>query len=140
VKKGRVFYLEDDPDWLEIVQRLLAGDYDLYSASSQEEAATLFWEMASDRLEVDVAVIDVSLVYGDAHDKQGFKFIDALNNSGVMRGDTIIVLSGYSDIDENLRVAFRDYHVDDVFDKGTLVEHQEEFKERIDKIIERQRG
>jgi len=57
-----------------------------------------------------------------------------------MRGHSIIVLSGYSEIDQNLRVAFREYDVVDVFDKGSFLEERSCFKQLIDKIIERLRS
>ena len=86
MKKGRIFHLEDDPEWIEHVVNLLGDDYDLYSASNPEEAAKLFMEMSSSepKLKFDLAVIDISLILGDPHDKLGFKFIEALQSSGVM--------------------------------------------------------
>lgn len=135
MKKGRILHLEDHPEWIEHVREVLSTDYDLYSAGTEEEAAQLFYDLNKDGLKIDLAIIDISLVLHDAHDKQGFHFIEALENSGVMLGDNIIVLTGYAEIDENLRVAFRDYHVVDVFDKGNFVDEKNAFKQKIEEII-----
>ena len=135
--KGRVFYLEDDLEWIGHIQSLLGDDYDLYCAGSQEEAAKLFQEMAEEDLRFDVAIIDISLILGDPHDKQGLQFVEALESSGVMQGHSIVVLSGYSQVDQNWRVAFREYEVVDVFDKGDFLEERPQFKELIAEIIER---
>ena len=113
MKKGKILHLEDDPEWIQHIRSLLDDDYDVYPASSQEEAVRLLWDMANSGLKIDFAVIDISLVLSDAYDKQGFLFIEALEESGVLQGHSIIVLSAYSEIDGNLRAAFRDYDVVD---------------------------
>ena len=133
---GRILYLEDEPDWVGHISDLLGRDYDLYCVSSQEEAALLFEEMRMDGRRLDLAIIDISLIQGDPHDKKGLKFVDALERTGVMLGHSIIVLSGNNEVDDNLRVAFRDYDVADVFDKGDFVEQQSALKATVDRIIE----
>ena len=135
--KGRIFHLEDRADWIRRVRNLLGDEHDYYSASNLEEAAKLFKELAADGLKFDLAIIDISLIRDDPHDKQGFKFIEALETSGVMLGHSVIVLSGYSEIDDNLRVAFRDYDVVDVFDKGRYKEEKSQLKQSVEQIIER---
>ncbi len=140
MKAQRIFHLEDDPEWVEHLKILLGDTYDVYSASNPEEAAQLFVEMAGDGLKFDLAIIDISLILGDPSDKQGFQFTEALQSSGVMRGHSIIVLSGYSEVDQNLRVAFRDYDVIDVFDKGNFLEERSQFKQVIAETVERLRS
>ncbi|MBC8553091.1 MAG: hypothetical protein H8D23_25985 [Candidatus Brocadiales bacterium] len=135
MSKGRIFHLEDKADWIQRVQNLLGKGFDYYSASSLTDAAQLFKDLADDGLKFDIAIIDVSLITDDPHDKQGFKFIEALEASGVMLGHSIIVLSGYSDVDENLRVAFRDYAVIDVFDKGKFKDEKGKLKQKIEQTI-----
>lgn len=137
MKKGRIFHLEDHSEWLKHIQDLLGEEYDLYSATNEEDAAKLFWEMAAEGMKFDLAIVDISLVLGDSEDKQGFKFLRELEKSGVMYGHNIIVLTGYPDVDDNLRVAFRDYDVQDVFDKANFVEERHQFKQRIEEIIDR---
>ena len=137
MKKGRVFHLEDRADWIRRVRSLLGDEYEYHSAKSLGEAAKLFYELAADDLKFDLAIIDISLIKDDPFDKQGLKFIEALETSGVMLGHSIIVLSGYSEIDENLRIAFRDYDVVDVFDKARYKEEKAQLKQTVEQIIER---
>jgi CheY-like chemotaxis protein len=135
MSKGRIFHLEDKDDWIQRVNKLLGDEHDLYSASSLEEAALLFRELAEEGLKFDLAIIDISLIKDDPHDKQGLEFIEALEKSNVMLGHSIIVLSGYSHIDENLRTAFRDYDVVDVFDKGKFADEKSHFVKTIEETI-----
>jgi len=135
MKKGRILHLEDDPQWVENVQKLLGSSHDLYAAASPKEAASLFMEMANENLKFDLAIIDISLILHDAHDKKGFEFIEALEESGVMEGHKIIVLTGYPEVDQNWRKAFRDFDVVDVFDKGTLIDNKAEFIKEVSEAI-----
>ena len=140
MEKGRIFYLEDEKEWIERVRELLADEYDFYAASSLKEAVQLFNEMAADDLKIDLALIDVSLIKDDAHDKKGLKFVEALEKSGIMLGHSIIILSAYTQTDENWRVAFRDYQVVDVYDKGNYADERLELKQTIKETIEKLRG
>jgi CheY-like chemotaxis protein len=137
VIKGRVLHLEDLKDWIRHVRELIGDEYDLYSVTSVKDAARLLHEMAVEGLKFDLAIVDISMDDLNAHDKGGFKFAEALEQSGVLPGKSIIILSGYLDVDENWRVAFRDYDVVDVFDKATLVDQLDQFKKTIADTVER---
>lgn len=137
--KGRILHLEDEPEWIQHVKDLLGKDYDLESVGTQEAAAKLFMDMAAEGSKFDLAIIDISLVLHESRDKQGFAFIDRLQESGVMQGHSIIVLTGFPDVDQNLRVAFRDYDVVDVFDKGSFKEERSQLKSAVDETIRRLR-
>lgn len=134
--KGRIFHLEDEAEWIGHIQKLLGKNHDLYSAASLPQAARLFQELHDDGLKFDVAIIDISLIQYDAHDSQGFRFIDALEESGVLPGHNIIVLTAYPNVDENMRRAFRDYVVRDVFDKIRFPEERRDLAKLIEEIIE----
>jgi hypothetical protein len=43
----------------------------------------------------------------------------------------VIVLSGYLEIDQNMRKAFRDYRVLDVFDKGDFADEADQFAKMV---------
>lgn len=133
--KGRILHLEDDQEWLENIRSLLKG-YDLYQATSVQDAARILFDLAASSLKCDLVIVDISLVFADAHDKGGFRFIDALENAGVLPGQAIIMLSAYPEVDDNMRTAFRKYKVHDVFDKGNFVEEKDDFLERIAEVIE----
>jgi CheY-like chemotaxis protein len=137
MKKGRIFHLEDDPEWVEHIQDLLGNEYEIYSASNLEQAAELFVNQAAEGHKFDLAIIDISLIMGKGSDKKGFKFIEALEKNDVLQGFTIIVLSGFTQWGEtpNWRIAFRDYNVVDVYDKGDFKEEKEMFKQRVNEII-----
>jgi CheY-like chemotaxis protein len=138
--KANILHLEDDPEWIEHVRRFLGNKYNYFFAMSMEEAAKLFWEMATDGLEFDLVIVDLSLVLGDAHDIQGLEFVGMLRKHNAMLGHQIIILSGYVDIDPYWRIAFRDYDVADVFDKSDFVDERERLMQLIDLIIERLRS
>jgi DNA-binding response OmpR family regulator len=134
---GRILHLEDEPEWREHVKDALGEDFELHSAKNVEEAASLFLDMANNNQKFDLAIIDISLVLNDSSDKKGFKFIDALEEYGVMEGHNIIILSGYSSVDDNQRVAFRDYSVVDVFHKDKFVEEMARFKQTVTDTIKK---
>lgn len=136
MKKGRIVHLEDEPEWIGHVNNLLGQEYDLYAVSTQGEAARTFVELSKEKLKVDLAIIDISLVRGEGKDKQGLNFIDLLEQHGILPGKAIIILTGYPEVDDNLRKAFRDYRVRDVFDKGEFVDKRADFKELVDETIQ----
>lgn len=140
MKKGRILHLEDNKDWIESIQVLIGKEYDLYSVTSKEEAAKLISELKQDGLVFDMAVVDISLVRSNIYDKKGFEFVENLEKNGLMLGHSIIILSGNLDVDENWRIAFRNYDVVDVFDKGKFVAQKHELKKTIDNTIKRLRS
>jgi ActR/RegA family two-component response regulator len=137
MKRGRILHLEDDVEWIQHIQSLLDDHYDVYPVSTPEEASRLLLGLANKGLKIDFAIIDISLTFADPHEKSGFLLIKALEETSVLQGHRIIVLSGYSYIDDNLRVAFRDYDVVDVFDKGNFIEERDRFRQLIAETIER---
>lgn len=135
MRRGRILHLEDEPEWRDHVRRVLGREHDVYSASSLGQAVMLFQKAHDDGLEFDVAIIDLSLAPYDFSDHQGFRFIGALEEQGILPGDNIIVLTAYSNVDENMKRAFRDYKVRDVFDKIRFVEQRLDLQRLVDEIV-----
>jgi CheY-like chemotaxis protein len=148
--KGKILHLEDDPEWIEHVRALLGEKYDLHSVTNLEEAAQRVIEVyrAGDR--IDLAICDINLT--GARSVQLHRAAESARIgisgpvpplfepiSGAGEDIDVIVLSGYLEIDQNMRKAFRDYRVLDVFDKGDFADEAEQFAELIAMAVARNR-
>ena len=134
MKKGGILHLEDDPDWIFHVQKLLGNAYDVRSARNQEEAAHAVIDLGNS---LNLAIIDISMKLLNAYDKQGFQFLENLKSSTLQENLKVIVLSGFSNVDRNLDRAlnFGMYDVVGVFDKGDFLEKRREIKQLIDGVV-----
>lgn len=122
-----VLHLEDRDEWLKIVRETLPANFEVYPAKSLEEAAETIRDFRSDGLNFDAAIIDLSLLPDDAKNKDGFVLINQLEGLNLLHEKSIIVLTGFEEEDDNLRVAFRDYDVKDVFTKLMFSEEKDQF-------------
>ena len=126
----KILHLEDDPEWVDIVQNALTG-YRVYSAHTLQEAAHLY----SDQ-EFDAAILDISLIPGDSQDQQGERFLKALKALNILPGKRIIILSAYLKglgNQERTRKYFKDFDVMDAIPKQQF--NSEEFREIVEDAV-----
>jgi len=110
--KISILVLEDDPEWFGFVKERLGDEYDLVHAESLEEARQ--WVEAKN---FRLAIVDLNLKdLIDDSDRSGFVLIDELSSQEILRDMSILVLSRY-DTSEELRTAFKEFHVHDFISK-----------------------
>ena len=129
--KIKIFHLEDDNEWIDIVKSALDG-YEVYSARTLQEAITLYGAQ-----KFDAAILDISLMPGDSKDQQGERFLNALKGLDVLPGKRIIILSAYLmglSNQDRVRKYFRFYDVKDAIPKQKF--DSKEFREVMDEIVE----
>jgi len=131
--KPRILLLEDKDNWIHLVSTLLGPDYDVVAVKRLDEARDMLVSST-----FHLAIIDISLVSGDPFDEQGLQLMADLRTTEILRDMSIIVLSGYPEVEgartpERWRVAFRDYKVKDFFDKNHF--NKKEFKEEVIEAI-----
>ncbi len=129
-RRKKILHLEDDPDWIEIVQGSLSG-FDVHSAHNLKEAVEL-----CKHIEFDAAILDISLMPGDAQDDQGEKFLKGLKGLEILPGKRIIVLSAYLQgllNQDRIRKYFKDYKVLDAIPKQKF--DSEEFREVVENAV-----
>jgi CheY-like chemotaxis protein len=135
-KKARILLLEDDREWIDTLSEYLEEDYEVYSATSLEEAELRLVELRpyleSQEVPFHLAIVDISLILGDSDDEQGFYFIEDLRTRDILRDVSIIVVTAYPRT-ERVRTAFKDYKVHDFIDKMTLVPG--DFKKEVAEAI-----
>lgn len=112
---ARILILEDDPIWqqnvAEALQPIAAA---IHAAATLAEAETLLQTCY-----VNVAVVDWSLVMGDAQDDQGAQFMQAIRNAHLTDTVRLVVLSAYPS-HERLRAGFREFNVVDFLEKRSF--------------------
>jgi CheY-like chemotaxis protein len=125
-RRKKIFHLEDDPEWSEIVRNALKG-YTVYSAHNLKDAAKM-----ADRKKFDLAILDISLIPGDSQDDKGERFLKALEGIPILPGKRIIILSAYllGSNQERTRKYFKYYSVLDAIPKQKF--DSKEFKEIVD--------
>ncbi len=130
MKKGAILHLEDDPDWIFHIQKLLNDEYDVRPAKNQEEAARVVIDLGSS---LNLAILDISLKLQNAHDKQGFQFLRNLKFSKLQESLKVIVLSGFSNMNRNFDIVnnFGMFEIIGVFDKGDFLEKRDAIKQLI---------
>ncbi|MCP4426509.1 MAG: hypothetical protein GY803_18605 [Chloroflexi bacterium] len=141
--KKIILHVEDDDDWIFHVKRLLTDDYDkLIQVRSQEEATQRIIELEGD---ISLALIDISLVLNDPHDKQGFNFLKLLHQYCQEKNKNvppIIILSGFANLGldiDNLTI-WQEFNIVGKFDKVNfrIKQRREELKQLIIETINSQ--
>jgi DNA-binding NtrC family response regulator len=112
--RARVLVLEDDPDWVHELTSYLEDDYEVQAACSLAQARELLEEKS-----FHMVTVDISLGLGGPMDEGGFRLIESIRSTSILREMSIIVITAYS-TPERIRRAFRDYKVYDIIDKMTL--------------------
>lgn len=108
--KIRILYVEDDPEWQEIIQDATSIlGYDLDFASSSKEA---MYKLK--RKTYHVALLDKRLNANDATNEQGMELAHVI--AGINEGTNIIVYTQHGE-KEDVREAFRTIKVWDFVDK-----------------------
>jgi response regulator RpfG family c-di-GMP phosphodiesterase len=132
-QKARILLLEDDEDYVDTLKGYLEDDYEVYPAASLRKARKLL-----DQQTFHLAIVDISLVLGDSRDEKGFRLIEDLRTTEILRDMSIIIVTAYPS-EERMRKAFKDYRVHDFIDKMTL--DPTEFKKEVaDAIAESYKG
>ena len=112
---AHVLILEDDPLWqqnvIETLQPIAAA---MHTAATLAQAETLLQTCY-----FNVAVVDWSLVLGDARDDQGAQFMQMLRSHDLTDTVRLVVLSAYPST-ERLRAGFREFHVVDFLEKRSF--------------------
>ena len=106
---AHVLILEDDPLWQQNVIETLQP-----IAATLAQAETLLQTCY-----FNVAVVDWSLVLGDARDDQGAQFMQMLRSHDLTDTVRLVVLSAYPST-ERLRAGFREFHVVDFLEKRSF--------------------
>jgi len=113
MRNARILLLEDDPLWVETVRDVLDAQIGcLRAAASLAEAEVLL-----DTCFFNIAIIDISLVFGDPQDSQGMRFLKMIAHKGLASVVSPIVLSAYGSMSHQ-RHAFRDFDVVDFLEKS----------------------
>lgn len=128
-KKAQILLLEDDEDYVDTIKGYLEDDYEVFPAASLKEAQRLLGAKT-----FHLATIDISLVLADSRDEKGFRLIEEIRTTEILRDMSVIVVTAYPS-EERMRKAFRDYRVHDFIEKMTL-DPQEFKKEVADAIAE----
>jgi CheY-like chemotaxis protein len=125
---GRVLVLDDDPEWQNILTRLLTGaGYRVDTADSREKARLFLHDSF-----YHLAIFDMSLVANEANNTEGLQLLGELNEEGHQGGMEIMMISAYG-TKEHLREAFKQYRVADFQDKYEFDETA--FGEQVRKIL-----
>ena len=127
--KSNILHLEDDPEWIEIVQNSLKG-INVFSAHNLKEATQVV-----SKEHFDVAILDISLAPGNSQDEQGERFLKALEGIQVLRGKRVVILSAYifGSNQERIRKYFKYYDVFDTIAKQKF--DSKEFREIINTCL-----
>lgn len=107
-----VLLLEDDPDWVETVREVVAPHVRSFTAAATLAEA----EALITRQYFTVAIVDISLVFGDPKDSRGMQFLNLLAAQKLSEVISVIILSAYGNMEQQ-REAFRDFHVVDFLSK-----------------------
>jgi len=109
--KTRILYVDDDPEWQQIIQDgISALGYELDFASSSKEAMEKL-----KRKTYHVALLDKRLNENDAANEQGLELAHVI--AGINEGTNIIVYTSHGE-KADMREAFRNVKVWDFLDKG----------------------
>jgi len=119
--RARILHLEDNSQWIREVRLALGEEYETKAARSFQDALKLL-----DEMDFDLVIVDIDLISGVGKDEEGFRLIQALQEAGILPGSRTIVLSGFADLEERTRRAFKDYEVWNVIPKDKF--DAEEFK------------
>lgn len=112
--KIRVLYVEDDPEWQQIIQGGISSlGYTLDFASSSKEAMEKIR-----RTTFHVALLDKRLAENDPENQDGLAFAEVV--AGLNEGTNIIIYTSYGN-DEDMRNAFRKVKVWDFVGKHKSV-------------------
>ena len=145
MKKGRILYLEDNPQWVEHIKNLLE-EYEVCAVDTFLDAAASF----SSEDKFDLAIIDIDIKIKDTyierenryyedetHRRGGFMFIRQLlaSKGGYLKEGNIIILSGRVQTDDNWQILTEEFDVASVFDKGNFIEQRHELKSLVDSIV-----
>jgi len=107
-----ILHIEDDPDWLRIVQRSCEGaGFLVRRATNLAKAASLL-----DSEEFDAVIADIRLKDWQEENIEG---LEALHTVPKERRPAAIVLSGFVDA-ANTRLAFKTFEVIDVLNKSSF--------------------
>lgn len=113
MKNARILLLEDDSLWVKTVHEVLGSQVGcIKPAASLSEADDLL-----DHCFFNVAIIDISLSFGDPQDSQGMKFLEMIARKQLTNVISPIVLSAYGNMSRQ-RQAFRDYDIVDFLEKS----------------------
>ena len=121
-----VLVIEDEPQWQRELERTLrAGGYLVRIASTYSEAIVALKEGTA-----KVAVVDMSLIPGDAHDRQGQEIAEVARVP-------VVYVSGYLKEDELEKLKDEDI-IDWYFRKKTFSKRKEKFMEAVaDALLKR---
>jgi CheY-like chemotaxis protein len=112
---AHVLVLEDDPMWQrdvsEVLQPIAAS---IHTAGALVEAESLLQTCY-----FNVAIVDWSLVLGNARDDQGAQFMQMLRTYDLTDTVRLIVLSAYPS-NERMRASFREFKVVDFLEKRSF--------------------
>jgi len=130
-QKKKIFHLEDDKEWVRIVKSALEG-YEVHSAGTLPKAVNLFRSK-----KFDLAILDISLIPEDSQDKQGERFLNALEGKHILPGKRIVILSAYLTgggvNQDRTRTYFKFFNVKDAVPKQKF--DSKEFREIIDEAL-----
>lgn len=113
-----ILCLDDEEDWLEYYEERFSQKYTVKKAKSLLEA-----EKILESPDVKFALVDISLIPNDSKDTGGFKFLDKLQSLGLIRDLPTVIITSIQD-DQNMRKAFTEYGVKDVFYKKNITEER----------------
>jgi DNA-binding response OmpR family regulator len=113
-KKPHLFYLEDDPDYIQSIVEELEDTYQVTVASSLVEARSAFMQK-----DFKIALIDVSM-NNTATDSSGLRFIEEMRQKELFQGFPFVVITGFPGQNDRVIEAFRDLGVADFLLKGKI--------------------
>ncbi|HZI60274.1 MAG TPA: response regulator [Pyrinomonadaceae bacterium] len=126
---GRILVLEDEERWREIFgSALRTADYQVDIASSVAEARDFL-----NHNFYHLAVIDVSMVFGDGSNREGLDFVGELERTEHGEGLKVILISAYME-KTRVREAFKKFKVADFQDKYDFDEAN--FLTDVRKVVE----
>ena len=113
MNQARILIVEDDPLWHKTLLSVLEPQAAYVAAAATlAEALDLL-----DKRYFNVALVDLSLVPGDAKDVQGMAFLQQVRERFLDEAVRCIILSSYGN-NKKYREAFRDFRVVDFLEKG----------------------
>lgn len=126
--KPNILLLDDDENWFEIVQYKLGNEYDLVYATDLKTANE--WLKTKN---FHLIIVDLNLEDGiDSRNRDGYKFMEEIRSTEILRDTSVIVLSQHDDSGE-LRTSFKDFQVYDFVSKAKIDELP--FKEIVNEAI-----
>lgn len=126
-----ILCLDDEDDWLEYYEERFSQKYTVKKAKSILEA-----EKILESPDVKIALVDISLIPNDSKDIGGFKFLDKLRSLGLIRDIPTVIITSIQD-DQNMRKAFTEYGVKDVFYKKNISEERTKLEGLVAKEIDK---